>query len=136
MSVSMSYISVITLGVENLKRSVKFYEEGLGLERAEKPIDAVYFNMHGSWLALYPYEKLANYAGVLPPVKSKDFCGVTLSCNVKNQTDVELLMHRAISEGALEVQPAQVMSWGGYSGWISDPDGYLWEIVWNPGWPS
>lgn len=135
MTLSLPGISVITLGVINLTRAVDFYQKGLGLVRAKRPSDVVYFKLRGSWLALYPYEKLAHYAGVTAS-KAADFSGVTLSCNVSDKNSVDVLIQQAMREGASLVNPAKEMSWGGYAGWLSDPEGYLWEIIWNPHWPD
>ena len=126
-------ISVITLGVEDVERSERFYIDGFGLEHARPAQDVVYFGLQGALLALYPRERLARYAGV-EPAPAGGFGGVTLSCNVTSRPEVDALVARAGSAGATIVQGPDVVFWGGYCAWIADPDGHLWEIVWNPKW--
>ena len=126
-------ISVITLGVEDVERSERFYIDGFGLEHARPAKGVVYFRLQGALLALYPRERLARYAGV-EPAPAGGFGGVTLSCNVTSRPEVDALVARAGSAGATIVQGPDVVFWGGYCAWIADPDGHLWEIVWNPKW--
>ena len=126
-------ISVVTLGVIDIERSERFYMEGLGLEHARPPKGVVYFEFAGAWLALFPRDELARYAGV-EPTSPGGFTGTTLSCNVGARSDVDALTTRAEAAGATVVKAPETVSWGGYCAWIADPDGHLWEIVWNPEW--
>lgn len=123
-------ISVITLGVADMERAVQFYRDGLELPvRDDKP-PVVYFALRGTWLALFPREQLARYANVSP--EGSGFGGVTLSCNVDSREAVDATLGQAGAAGAAVVQPAKTFRWGGYGGWFTDPDGHLWEVVWNP----
>ena len=124
---------MITLGVEDIERSERFYIDGFGLEHARPTKGVVYFGLRGTLLALYPRERLARYAGV-EPAPAGGFAGVTLSCNVTSRPEVDALVARAGSAGATIMQGPEVVSWGGYCAWIADPDSHLWEIVWNPKW--
>ena len=130
---ALSAISVVTLGVTDIERSERFYMEGFGLEHARPPKGIVYFRLAGTLLALFPRDDLARYAGV-EPTATGGFSGATLSCNVASREDVDGLTARAEAAGATVVKAPETVSWGGYCAWIADPDGYLWEIVWNPKW--
>ena len=130
---TLSRISVVTLGVADVERSQRFYMDGLGLEHARPPKGVVYFKLAGTLLALFPRDELARYAGVEPTPPS-GFSGTTLSCNVASRGDVDALTARAGTAGATVIRAPETVSWGGYCSWIADPDGHLWEIVWNPKW--
>ncbi len=123
-------ISMITLGVRDLEKSIQFYEEGLGFPRMESSPEVAFFTLNGSWLGLYGRDSLAEDAGV--PSEGSGFNGITIAHNVESETDVDEIMEQAISAGAERIKPAQKVSWGGYSGYFSDPDGYLWEVAHNP----
>ncbi len=125
-----AHISVITLAVSDLERATRFYRDGLGLPiRDDKP-PVVYFQLRGTWLALFPREALAGYANVAP--QGQGFAGITLSCNVACREEVDQIMSAAEQAGATVVNRPHEVGWGGYAGWFTDPDGHLWEIVWNP----
>ena len=126
-------ISVVTLGVADVERSERFYMDGLGLRHARPPKGIVYFELAGARLALFPRDDLARYAGV-EPTPPGGFTGTTLSCNVGSRFEVDALTTRAEAAGAAVVRAPETVSWGGYCAWIADPDGHLWEIVWNPKW--
>lgn len=123
-------ISVVTLGVTDMERSKCFYRDGLGLPSREDKPPVVYFELQGSWLALFPREPLARYAGV--PGDGDGFSAVTLSCNVSSTAEVDRIVQAAEAAGAKVTRPPGQVSWGGYIGWFADPDGHLWEIVFNP----
>jgi uncharacterized protein len=125
-------ISLITLGVSNFKKSLEFYRDGLGFKtRNYKEGDGVvFFEMEGSWLSLYPKNKLADDATVSP--KGSGFTGITLAHNVSSKEKVDKVFELAISVGAKSVKKPQKVFWGGYSGYFADPDGYLWEVAYNP----
>ncbi len=123
-------ISMITLGVHDLARSVAFYERGLQLPRRASPPEVAFFTLDGSWLALFARESLAADAGVAP--EGSGFPGFSLAHNVPSEPEVDALMAQAVEAGATLVKPAQRVFWGGYAGYFSDPDGYLWEIAYNP----
>jgi uncharacterized protein len=121
---------MITLGVRDLPLSVKFYEQGLGLPRMESPPEVAFFTLNGSWLGLYGRETLAQDAGVSP--HSGGFAGFTLAHNVKSDAEVDEVIAQAVAAGATVTKAAGKTSWGGYAGYFSDPDGYLWEVAHNP----
>jgi uncharacterized protein len=124
-------ISMITLGVHDLAKSVRFYEQGLGLPRMNSPPEVAFFTLHGTWLGLYSRESLAEDAGGVP-ADGTGFAGFTIAHNVDSEAAVDELLEQAISAGAKRVKPAQKVFWGGYSGYFADPDGYLWEVAYNP----
>lgn len=123
-------ISMITLGVEDLQASIVFYEK-MGFSRKEPLSDEIaFFDLNGSWLGLYPWDKLAEDAQV--PAEGTGFRGVTLAHNLASKEDVDALMDEAVAAGATMVKKPQEVFWGGYSGYFADPDGHLWEIAFNP----
>ena len=124
-------ISIVTLGVSDLPRSVAFYRDGLGLTLYDENTESIaFFQNKGTWLALYPRDALADDIGI--PTEGHGFSGVTLAHNLRSKEEVDELLDVAVAAGATLVKPAQDTFWGGYSGYFSDPDGYLWEIAWNP----
>ncbi len=123
-------ISMITLGVSDLKASIRFYREGLGFPKMESPPEVAFFSLNGSWLGLYGREALAEDATVLP--EGSGFYGFTLSHNVASESEVDQTIDEAVSASATLVKPPQKVFWGGYSGYFQDPDGYLWEVAYNP----
>ncbi len=123
-------ISMITLGVDDLERSVRFYEEGLGFPKMESPPTVAFFTLNGSWLGLYNRESLAEDAEVSP--EGSGFSGIALAHNVASEGEVDRTIEEAVAAGATLVKRPQKVFWGGYSGYFSDPDGYLWEVAHNP----
>ncbi|MDA0734265.1 MAG: VOC family protein [Chloroflexi bacterium] len=123
-------ISIITLGVSNLAKSIEFYRDGLGLPLRPGEAAIAFFETKGTWLALFPRESLAEDANV--PLPGGGSPGFTLAHNVRSKEEVDALIGHAVSVGATLVKPAHDAEWGGYSGYFADPDGYLWEICWNP----
>ncbi|WP_435103299.1 VOC family protein [Arhodomonas sp. AD133] len=125
-------ISMITLGVTDLPTAVRFYEHGLGLPRYPFDSDEVaFFDLNGSWLSLHPREMLAADAAT-PDEGMRGFPGFTLAHNVASREAVDAVLAEAVAAGGRLVKPAQDVYWGGYSGYFADPDGYLWEVAWNP----
>ena len=125
-------ISLVTLGVDDLETSIRFYRDGLGLpmEPREEGADIAFFRLDGSWLSLYPREKLAADATV--PAEGSGFSGITIAHNVDSKDEVETILNRAVSAGGRLVKPAQDVFWGGYSGYFADPDDHLWEVAFPP----
>lgn len=122
------HISIITLGVKSVKDSTAFYKS-LGLPTTES--DAITFiKMPTVWMALYGLEDLAKDAGL--PVDKCGFSGVTLAHNVLSREQVDKVIDEAKSIGAKVCDSPKEREWGGYSGYFKDPDGYLWEIAFNP----
>lgn len=126
-------VSLITLGVAELNRSREFYER-LGWHRSmAKAEGVVFFQTGGMALALYPRHDLARDANV--PSEGHGFNGISLAYNTRTRAEVDSLLEEAQAAGAKVIQPAQEAFWGGYSGYFSDPDGFLWEVAWNPDFP-
>ncbi len=126
-------ISFITLGVADLDRATYFYQEVLRLPRLETPPGITFFEMGRTWLALYPRHLLAADAGI--PAEGSGFPGFTLAHNVGSEAEVDRLLAEIAAAGGRIVKPGQRADWGGYSGYFADPDGYLWEVAWNPDFP-
>ena len=124
-------ISVITLGVRDFARSLAFYRDGLGWE-AQVDDDIAFFPLNGIVLALYPRGSLAGDAGV--PAKPAGFPGFTLAYSTRQAAEVDAVLGKAQEIGARIVKPAQKTFWGGYGGYFADPDGFLWEVAYNPAW--
>ena len=123
-------ITLITLGVSDLDRSIAFYREGLGLPKRDGSEGIAFFETSGTWLSLYPRHKLAEDATI--PAEGSGFRGFALAHNVASPEEVDALLARAVEAGAKLLKPGQKVSWGGYSGYFADPDGFLWEVAWNP----
>jgi catechol 2,3-dioxygenase-like lactoylglutathione lyase family enzyme len=130
-------ITVLTLGVTDLDRSLRFYRDGLGLPTqgiigTEFEYGAVaFFDMQpGMQLAIWPRESIAHDSGL--PVSPPGSTNLTLGHNVASREEVNDVMAQAERAGATIVKPAQPTFWGGYAGYFQDPDGHLWEVVWNP----
>ena len=126
-------LSLITLGVSDLERSTRFYQELLGLPRLETPPGIVFFELGKTWLSLFPREDLAADAGV--PAAGSGFPGFTLAHNVGSEAAVDELIEQVRAGGGRIVKMPVRADWGGYSGYFADPDGFLWEVAWNPGFP-
>ena len=126
-------ISLITLGVTDLSRSRRFYEQGLGWKASSGGNEQIVFFQVGSLaLALYARTALAEDAHL--DTSSDGFGGITLACNVRRREEVDVILAEAQSIGAKLLKPAEEAHWGGYSGYFADPDGYPWEVAWNPFW--
>ena len=122
---------MITLGVRDIARSARFYEQGLGLPRLKLDADEVaFFPLAGAWLGLFGREDLAADAGL--PAAGSGFSGFSLAHNVSSRDEVDSTLAQAQGAGAVLVKPARATSWGGYAGYFTDPDGHLWEVAWNP----
>ena len=126
-------LNLITFGVDDLERSLSFYEKGLGWKRSAKSMDGlVLFPLGGITLALYPREELAD--DVTLPYTPVEFSGLTLSYNAKSEREVDEVLEQVAALGASIVKPGQKVFWGGYSGYFKDPDGHLIEVAYNPFW--
>ena len=127
-------ITIVTLGVDDLERSLAFYREGLGLPSRgivgqEFEYGAVaFFELRGGLrLALFPRSSIARDADV--PLGPPSATEMTIAHNVRSIGEVDALMARAERAGARVVKPAAETFWGGYAGYFADPDGHLWEIA-------
>ena len=123
-------ISMITLGVADLRKSANFYGKGLGFPRMDSPPEVAFFTLDGTWLGLYSREALAEDAAVSPA--GSGFGGFALAHNVASEEEVDAVLAQAVSAGATIARAAQNTFWGGYSGYFKDPDGHLWEVAHNP----
>ena len=123
-------VTLITLGVSDLERSIRFYRDGLKLPKREGPDGVAFFETRGTWLSLYPRHALAEDIGI--PPDGTGFGGFTLAHNVRSPEDVDRTLREAVEAGARLVKPGQKVFWGGYSGYFADPDGFMWEVAWNP----
>lgn len=123
-------ISLITLGVADLARSTAFYRDGLGLPAHGDFAGVTFLKLQGTWLSLFPRDELAADAGIAG--EGRGFAGFTLAHNVRSKEEVDAVLRQAVAAGATLQKPAQDAEWGGYHGYFADPDGYLWEVAWNP----
>lgn len=130
-------ITVITLAVDDLERSVRFYRDGLGLategiigQEFEHGAVAFFDLQSGLRLALWPRTSISHDTGL--PSSGPSPTEFTLGHNVSSRAEVDAVMEQARSAGAVIVKPAQDTFWGGYAGYFQDPDQHLWEVVWNP----
>ncbi len=124
-------LSLVTLGVRDLARSRRFYEE-LGWRSSSKPEDDVAFFQAGCMVvALWSRDELAHDSVV---VDSGGWGGVTLAYNVNSAAEVDVVIEEARAAGATIGRAGAKTFWGGYSGVFIDPDGHPWEIAHNPFW--
>jgi catechol 2,3-dioxygenase-like lactoylglutathione lyase family enzyme len=130
-------ITMFTLGVDDLERAVRFYRDGLGLPTSgiigqEFEYGAVaWFDLaDGLTLAVWPRASISRDTGL--PVQPPSATELTIGHNVNSREEVDAVIAQAQRAGARLVKPAQDTFWGGYAGYFQDPDGHLWEVVWNP----
>lgn len=130
-------ITLITLCVDDLERSVQFYRDGLGLptqgiigKEFEYGAVAFFDLQHGLKLAVWPRKSLAHDAGI--PVGIPSHTELSIGHNVSSTAEVDAVMEQAKRAGAVVVKPAGKTFWGGYAGYFQDPDHHLWEVAWNP----
>lgn len=134
-------ITVITLGVDDLEKSLRFYRDGLGLPTqgiigTEFEHGAVaFFDLQaGLKLAIWPRQSISHDSGI--PLENSSPTEFTLGHNVASKTEVDAVMEQARNAGAVVVKEAHDTFWGGYAGYFQDPDRHLWEVVWNPQWAA
>jgi uncharacterized protein len=130
-------ITVVTIGVDDLERTLRFYRDGLGLHTAgivgqefEHGAVAFFELQHGLQLALWPRQSISYDTGL--QVSQPSPTEFTLGHNVSSKAEVDQVMEQASNAGATIVKAAQDTFWGGYAGYFQDPDRHLWEVVWNP----
>ena len=136
-SLMKARITVITLGVDDLERSLRFYRDGLGWKTEgiigkEFEHGAVaFFDLQGGLkLAIWPRKSISHDSGL--PLSNPSPTELTLGHNVSSKAEVDAVIEQAKNAGAIIVKPAQETFWGGYAGYFQDPDQHLWEVVWNP----
>jgi catechol 2,3-dioxygenase-like lactoylglutathione lyase family enzyme len=132
-------ITLITIGVDDLERSLRFYRDGLGLKTegivgAQFEHGAVaFFDLQaGLKLAIWPRKSIAHDSGL--PMGTPSPTEFTIGHNVSSKAEVDAVMQQARKAGAVIVKPAHDTFWGGYAGYFQDPDQHLWEVAWNPQW--
>lgn len=130
-------ITVITLGVDDLEKSLAFYRDGLGLptqgiigKEFEHGAVAFFDMQSGLKLALWPRAAIAYDTNITQTDHSPT--ELTIGHNVSSREEVDAVMQQARSAGAQIIKPARETFWGGYAGYFKDPDDHLWEVVWNP----
>jgi catechol 2,3-dioxygenase-like lactoylglutathione lyase family enzyme len=130
----MNRINIIALGVRDMRKSVTFYREGLGFQTSETADEpkVIFFNSTGTKLELYPLELLRDDTGNTNLEISTGFCGITLAYNVKGEQEVHEVIELARKAGAVVTKEPQKVFWGGYHAYFADPDGYYWEVAYNP----
>jgi hypothetical protein len=134
------YVTLITLGVDDLERAVAFYRDGLGFptegivgQELENGAVAFFDLQPGLKLALWPRTSLAADSGV--PVTPRSPSDFMLAHNVRSEAEVDAVLATARAAGAVITKPGQKTNWGGYNGAFQDPDGHLWEVAYNPEMP-
>jgi catechol 2,3-dioxygenase-like lactoylglutathione lyase family enzyme len=134
-------ISLITLGVDDLERSLRFYRDGLGLKTegiVGKQFEhgaVVFFDLQaGLKLALWPRKSLSHDTGL--PAGKPSATELSIGHNVSSKAEVDAVMAQTKKAGAVIVKAAHDTFWGGYAGYFQDPDQHVWEVAWNPDWPS
>ena len=130
-------VTVITVGVDDLEKSLRFYRDGLGLptqgiigEEFEHGAVAFFDLQAGLKLAIWPRKSISHDSGIALGLPSQT--EFTLGHNVSSKEEVDAVMEQARKAGASIVKQAHDTFWGGYAGYFEDPDRHLWEIVWNP----
>jgi catechol 2,3-dioxygenase-like lactoylglutathione lyase family enzyme len=125
-------LSLVTLGVADLARARRFYEEGLGWKRGNENPDVAFYQMPGMIFALWSRSALARDAGAAD--SGAAFSGMALAYNARTREEVEAVLGEAKAAGGTVVKPAHDTFWGGYAAYFADPDGHLWEVAHNPFW--
>jgi len=132
-------ITLLTIGVDDLERSLRFYRDGLGLKtegivgRQFEHGAVAYFELQaGLKLAIWPRESIAHDSGI--PLGKPSPTEFTIGHNVSSKAEVDAVMEQARQAGAVIVKRAHDTFWGGYAGYFQDPDRHLWEVAWNPQW--
>jgi len=133
-----SHLSIVTLGVADLDRSIAFYR-ALGWRQAKSSVEGVisWFATGGTWLGLFPMADLAEDAGFARDAGPGDgaFIGMTLALNVGSEAEVDAAIAMAAAAGGTVRVPPVATDFGVYRGYVADPDGHLWEVAHNPGFP-
>ncbi len=125
-------LSLVTLGVADLERARRFYEEGLGWRRGNVHEEVAFYQLGGMVLALWARAALAQDAHLSDAGSA--FGGIALAYNARSREEVDAVLAEAKAAGAEILKPAEDVSWGGYTGYFADPDGHPWEVAWNPEW--
>ena len=128
-------VSLVTLGVADVRRSTAFYRAlGWPVSPASVEGEVTFVRTAGAVLALWGEDELAADSGAVPAARPA-FRGVALALNLESHDEVDDALAQMAAVGGTVVKPAVATPWGGYSGYAADPDGHLWEVAHNPGWP-
>jgi uncharacterized protein len=125
-------VSIVTLGVKDLAAAKRFYVDGLGWKPVYEDKEIVFFQTGGMVFALFLRDKLAEDFEADPATFGR--APMSLAYNVRAKNEVDPLLKRAAAAGGAILKQAREASWGGYSGYFADPDGFAWEVAWNPSW--
>lgn len=125
-------LSLITLGVADLARSRRFYEDGLGWTKGNPHDEVAFYQLNGLVLAIWTRDDLAADAHITDTGAS--FSGISIAFNTRSRDEVDEILAQAQTAGGTITKPAQEQVWGGYSGYFADPDGHPWEVAYNPDW--
>ena len=124
-------LTIIGLGVSNLSASTMFYQEKFGWQKMSSSTeDITFFKLNGILLSLYSRDKLAEDATINPD--GTGFKGFTMAYNTRSKEEVDGMFEDLEEKGVKIVKRPEEVFWGGYSGYIADPDHNLWEIAYNP----
>jgi catechol 2,3-dioxygenase-like lactoylglutathione lyase family enzyme len=128
-------LSMITLGVADLKPAVAFYENVIGWKAAPGPSEIAFFDLGGLVFSLYPHDAMAkdmNAAG--DDRGGSAYRGFALAHNARSKQEVDSIFSRLKDRGATILKEPEEVFWGGYSGYFADLDGHAWEVAYNPHW--
>jgi catechol 2,3-dioxygenase-like lactoylglutathione lyase family enzyme len=127
------HIHLVTLGVNDLEVSKQFYAEALGWKPSRPEEGVVFFQAGGVVLSLFPREELAKDAQI--PSEGNGFAGFSLAYNAQSEAEVDEIIASLQAKGVKILKEPQKVFWGGYSSYFADPDGYCWEVAYNPFFP-
>ncbi|MEK4759649.1 VOC family protein [Viridibacillus sp. FSL E2-0187] len=135
----MNRLNLVTLGVKDMIKSLRFYRDGLGFEvfvyGNDADPDVIFFNNGGTKISLFPIDRLVQDIDEdNPPAISNGFSGFTLAYNGKSKAEVDEIFVLAKKAGAKIVKEPETVFWGGYSGYFQDPNGYYWEVAYGENW--
>ncbi|MFE6167374.1 VOC family protein [Viridibacillus arvi] len=135
----MNRLNLVTLGVKDMIKSLRFYRDGLGFEvfvyGNDADPDVIFFNNGGTKISLFPIDRLVQDIDEdNPPAISNGFSGFTLAYNGKSKEEVDEIFVLAKKAGAKIVKEPETVFWGGYSGYFQDPNGYYWEVAYGENW--
>ncbi|NQV82641.1 MAG: VOC family protein [Rhodospirillales bacterium] len=128
-------LSMITLGVADLKKAKAFYENVVGWEATPSPPEIAFFDLGGLVFSLYPLEDMAKDRNAAPDAAgSGGSQSFALAHNARSKEDVDAIFSRLREKGAAILKEPEEVFWGGYSGYFADFDGHAWEVAYNPHW--
>lgn len=125
-------LSLITLGVTDLARARRFYEDGLGWTKGNDEDEVAFYQLNGLILAVWTRADLAEDANVVDT--GATFSGISIAFNTRSHDEVDEVLAQVEAAGGTILKAGEEQVWGGYSGYFADPDGHPWEVAWNPGW--